>query len=452
MNADVSIPRKRRRLSPVMLDDAARDTLTKRIEHTWQKYYHKYYSCASTNPEIVLEMQKEYLRSYRGFFKEDPYFECYYTKVARPEDLREVLTLRIDRGSPGPDPNAVYSPHEHIVPAPVLSTKSDSSNTVKDTTKTSLDIEEVALGQDSVATPEKSKQVDLPKKVIKSNKPHEKKMVETKDLASTPTPVEQKQSDNFSVGYAGENPKNSQEDEVRLIAQQLLQAAKRSEKATLPPPVSSHTRVVGDNDGESLSSQGQWSSETLAIKEQSKELASSNINPFSSEGGVFPEFKELSSVTEPVITSTTQGFPVDKPSVEGKVKSVMDRLGAQRREGNGFGQGSTHSQTRNSQNEFLKKDDRGNRRDAPTSRGHNTLPYKSHTSSGANKRSVSEKSSVTSRLGPPSKQAKPASENVPQVRNPSAVNKIAASSPYVKIVGYFNTCIHQCRAYSFLDV
>ena len=96
--------KKMRRLNPRVLDTDARDELTKKIEATWQKYYHKYYSCVTTNPEIVLEMQKEYLRSYKGFFQEDPYFEYYYIKVAKPEDLREALTLRIDRGSPGPDP------------------------------------------------------------------------------------------------------------------------------------------------------------------------------------------------------------------------------------------------------------------------------------------------------------------------------------------------------------
>lgn len=96
---------KRRKLSPANLSDSAREALTKRIEETWQSYYHKYYSCINSNPEIVLEMQKEYLRSYKGFFKEDPCFEYYYVKVAKPEDLREALTLRIDRGSPGPDPN-----------------------------------------------------------------------------------------------------------------------------------------------------------------------------------------------------------------------------------------------------------------------------------------------------------------------------------------------------------
>jgi len=96
---------KRKRLIPRIIDNKSRDILTKRIESTWQKYYHKYYSCVATNPEIVLEMQKEYLRSYRDFFEEDPHFEFYYTKVAKPEDLREGLTLRIDRGSPGPDPD-----------------------------------------------------------------------------------------------------------------------------------------------------------------------------------------------------------------------------------------------------------------------------------------------------------------------------------------------------------
>lgn len=96
--------RKLRRLIPKVLDMEAREALTKKIEATWQKYYHKYYSCVTTNPEIVLEMQKEYLRSYKGFFQDDPYFEYYYVKVAKPEDLREALTLRIDRGSPGPDP------------------------------------------------------------------------------------------------------------------------------------------------------------------------------------------------------------------------------------------------------------------------------------------------------------------------------------------------------------
>lgn len=101
--------KKMRRLNPRVLDTEAREELTKKIEATWQKYYHKYYSCVTTNPEIVLEMQKEYLRSYKGFFQEDPYFEYYYVKVAKPEDLREALTLRIDRGSPGPDPTAVNS-------------------------------------------------------------------------------------------------------------------------------------------------------------------------------------------------------------------------------------------------------------------------------------------------------------------------------------------------------
>ncbi|XP_067935808.1 uncharacterized protein [Watersipora subatra] len=104
--ADASdfVKKPKRRLSPVVLDANARAALTKRIETTWQIYYHKYYSCVLTNPEIVLEMQKEYLRSYKGFFKNDPHFELYYTKVAKPEDLREALTLRIDRGSPGPEP------------------------------------------------------------------------------------------------------------------------------------------------------------------------------------------------------------------------------------------------------------------------------------------------------------------------------------------------------------
>lgn len=95
-----------RKLTPLVLDAGARLELTKKIENTWQTYYHKYYSCVATNPEIVLEMQKEYLRSYKGFFEEDPHFELYYLKVAKPEDLREALTLRINRGSPGPDPES----------------------------------------------------------------------------------------------------------------------------------------------------------------------------------------------------------------------------------------------------------------------------------------------------------------------------------------------------------
>ena len=104
-NENQTITKLKRRLSPLILDAGSREALTKKIELTWQKYYHKYYSCVATNPEIVLEMQKEYLRSYKGFFKTDPHFEFYYVKVAKPEDLREALTLRIDRGSPGPNPD-----------------------------------------------------------------------------------------------------------------------------------------------------------------------------------------------------------------------------------------------------------------------------------------------------------------------------------------------------------
>lgn len=50
----------------------------------------------------VLESQIAFLKAYEGFFTFPPKFENYYCSLVKPEDLKEALSMRIRRKSPGP--------------------------------------------------------------------------------------------------------------------------------------------------------------------------------------------------------------------------------------------------------------------------------------------------------------------------------------------------------------
>lgn len=413
--------KRRRRLSPVVLDEAARDCLTKKIENTWQKYYHKYYSCASTNPEIVLEMQKEYLRSYKGFFKDDPYFEYYYVKLARPEDLREALTLRIDRGSPGPDPDAssnvpVVIPSERkggIDTRPKHSPPSHHRSHVS-----SNEIERIQhQSQPRPRTPPKHKLLDSNGK---TERPSHQQVKKVEEAPTNPDPESSQKvsGDDSRKESHGKNHPSQDDEEVRKIAEQLLKAAKESEKLVLPPPLNKSEKGGAAKSTMLVESvETKPHTEPLEISQRGMSL---NPNPFSSEGGIGLFQVVHQDQTEPVITSTTQGYPIDKLHTDGRSKSVLDRLGAQRRKRNGVESSGRDYHRTAYENKTSRREDGSMKNKSYGSRDGSKFPQassdKSHPGPGPGTNSSSAKHSVTARLGPPSKASKSSSDNAPQVR------------------------------------
>lgn len=241
--------KRKRRLSPLVLTTGAHEVLTKQIETTWQNYYHKYYNCVVTNPEIVLELQKEYLRSYRGFFKENPHFEYYYVKVAKPEDLREALTLRIDRGSPGPDPNAPnpsavelppprqynWSPDRFLQPPPNQSSRRSRSPQLRN-----LDLHKPSTKK-SASPPRKmqsSHQVSSQSPMVSDKTPNST----ARSTVNKPNIAKSLVSDKVYRDGSKEEFDNRVAQPAKP-AQRFLPESNKSGDVRLPPPSHSHSKT-----------------------------------------------------------------------------------------------------------------------------------------------------------------------------------------------------------------